>query len=537
MKNSIIILAKNIKLDKSYKNVLSYSESEMLSLLQEHLVARRENFSFINKNNQNEIQVSVPFVDCLKANYIGYQNPNYSNKWFFAFIDSVEYISDRNSRIRFTVDEFTTWHDYWTPKTCFVLREHVTNDTVGLHTIPEGLETGDFVCNSHIIDDRFDDILSDLVYVFAVSRNPYETDSQGKLKPVTGGLYNGIYQGNAFFRCNTKEDVSEIIKSVLDAGMVDIITGLFMAPAELCPTIDGGPNLINNTNAPITYTQSISKQTTINGYTPKNNKLLIGDYNYLIASNNNGSSVVYKYEDFSQSSCTFNINMVLTPGCSIRQVPTNYKGSASADEFGINMGKLPICSFNCDMYINWLTQNSINIGGFNVTSDDLNMTSSIISSVIGLTSSIATGSVTGSVGSTISGANSIVGSMMAKKQHELIPNQVRGNTNCGDVITATNTNAFHFYKMSIKQEYAKSIDDYFTAFGYQVNTLKTPNLTTRPHFNYVQIGSSDNIGYPTDAKGSVPAGSMEIINNIFRSGVTIWHQHVHLGNYSVDNAI
>jgi hypothetical protein len=86
--------------------------------------------------------------------------------------------------------------------------------------------------------------------------------------------------------------------------------------------------------------------------------------------------------------------------------------------------------------------------------------------------------------------------------------------------------------MSIKQEYARIIDDYFTRFGYAIKRIVSPNITGRTYWNYVEIGSSEEIGY-----GEVPAKYMEQINNVCRRGVTIWHNHENVGNYSLDNVI
>ena len=98
MKNSEIIIARNIKLDKEYKNVLSYNESSMLSLVRSNMVASANNYSFI-KPGKNQIDVSFSYSDCLKANYMAFQNPYYSNKWFFAFIDKIEYISNKYCKL------------------------------------------------------------------------------------------------------------------------------------------------------------------------------------------------------------------------------------------------------------------------------------------------------------------------------------------------------------------------------------------------------------------------------------------------------
>lgn len=86
--------------------------------------------------------------------------------------------------------------------------------------------------------------------------------------------------------------------------------------------------------------------------------------------------------------------------------------------------------------------------------------------------------------------------------------------------------------MRPKVEYLQVIDDYFTRFGYKINRLILPNLTCRRYWNYVEIGGNEEIGY-----GSVPTKYMEEINNACRRGVTIWHNHGNIGNYSLDNSI
>ena len=90
----------------------------------------------------------------------------------------------------------------------------------------------------------------------------------------------------------------------------------------------------------------------------------------------------------------------------------------------------------------------------------------------------------------------------------------------------------NFHKLKVKTECLKIIDDYFTRFGYAVKSLAMPNLTGRTYWNYVEIGANEVIG-----NGDVPTQFMEIINSACRRGVTIWHNHANLGNYSLDNKI
>lgn len=469
-------------------------------------------------------------------NYCMYQNENFSNKWFFAFITNMEYVNNNVTNITIETDVWQTYQFDITLKNSFVEREHVNNDSVGLHTLPEGLETGEFICNSHVIDDHLDNITSELVYILSCSvdlgafiDDPTSYDSEHPIPPSPIRRYNGIISGTSYYPALTPRNIKQMLEGLTLCGQIDAVNGLFMAPADCVGTLQADYSIEETTSAN-SYTNSISKQTTINGYTPKNNKLLCYPFNYLLVSNNNGTSVPMKYEDFSTSACGFSIKMAVCPGASIRMIPTNYKGIAENDEEGINMGKLPICSYPVDMYTNWLTQNSINVGGVTITSDDINMATAGTNAIAGTLANALTGNVGGTITSATNGASGIFNSLIAKKQHELIPPQVRGNLNCGDVITSSGKNAFHFYKMSIKQEYAKCIDDYFSMYGYLVNSVKTPNITGRRNWNYIKTIDVNLIG-------NIIQEDIEKIKSLFNNGITLWHNPSTFLDYSQNNDI
>ena len=145
--NSKIILAKGIKMDKEYNNVLSFGTNQILNILNSnsHYVNSSNTFAFIGGNNTNVISCPFTYNECLISNYIAFQNPNYSNKWFFAFITNVIYKSNGMTQIEFEIDAWSTWFEDWTKKPCFVNRHHVNDDTIGLHTLQEDLNIGDVI--------------------------------------------------------------------------------------------------------------------------------------------------------------------------------------------------------------------------------------------------------------------------------------------------------------------------------------------------------------------------------------------------------
>ena len=543
LQNSKIIICKNIKLEKDYKDVLDYSEQEMVDLCLSYAVASDYEYSFI-RSERNVIKTSFKYEDALKCNYMAFQNPDYSNKWFFAFIDDVIYANDGTSKIHYTIDEYATWFDYWELSPCYVLREHTNDDTVGANTYPEGLEIGDYIVNSFgtIASTYF--TYTKMHVCIGTSWIPDNTPSMYLSNRMMGNVYSGTY----YLVFKAPADASKFISAYADLGHVSDIQCLYMIPEVLAAinesttwysanlgdetgiefiTLHGTTGVINiDTNI------TISRQTTLNGYTPKNNKLLTSPYNSLTISNNVGTMAEFKYEDFTNNSPVFSLVGLQSPSCPMYLYPKNYKLNTTTDSgygWGIPLAKIPQGSWNADMYTNWMTQNGINIMGVKIDA--------ATSHAIGGSIQALGGAATGSYGSIGEGLGSMLSATQEMYRASMMPNQIGGQTTIGDVSFAADKLAPTYYKMSIRSEIAAKIDDFFTRFGYKTNRMKLPNQTGRTYFNFIQIGATENIGYSKNTSRSVPAKSMEIINNIYRNGVSVWHNHGYLGDYSLNNTI
>ena len=544
LQNSKIIICKNIKLDKNYKDVLSYSEGQMLTLCQTNAVASSDTYSFI-RSEKNVIKTGFSYGDALKCNYMAFQNPDYSNKWFFAFIDDVEYANDGTSKIYYTIDEFSTWYDYWNAEACFVMREHVRDDTIGLHTIPEGLEFGEYVIGStgDIGNSTYFNYTKMHVCI-GTSWLPDGTPSLYTSNRRIGNVFSGTY----YLVFYSYEDAAKFIQAYAEAGHVADIQCLYMIPEVLAAitssttwisadlesqtgirfiTLHGSTGVINiDTNI------SISMPTTIGTYTPKNNKILCYPYNALTISNNSGSMAEFRYEDFVNNAPLFNIVGLQSPSCPMFIYPVNYKKNSTSKSgyaWGLPLAKIPQGSWNADMYTNWMTQNGINILGMKIDAPTSH-------AIMGSLQMLSAGA-TQQYGGIAEGFGNMLGAVQEMYRASMIPNQIGGQTTVGDVTFAYDKLAPTYYKMRIREEYAMIIDDWFNRFGYKINRVKVPDQIGRTYWNYIQIGSSECIGYSSNTTRSVPASSMEVINNIYRAGVTIWHNHANIGNYSLNNTI
>lgn len=519
--NSTVILSKNIKMDREYVNVLSYSESEMVTLCRQNKVKEASNFSFIRANKS--IQVPFSYGECLQANYIAFQNPDYSNKWFFAWIDEVIYKGDLNTEIKYTIDSWSTWFDKWTKKPCFIQREHTNDDGFGKNTIPENLNVGE------VIEEEYEEIMTfgedgnDYYFAISSTYNPITNKDFIGVNKVNGNLMGTwIFLFDVYTGSVGLPNIENFLEDVNDSNKIDSIKDMFILPKTLVDSIGTDEleksatfgsyrcKLLKNSDDVVSIPSTFNRTLNFSDFQPKNNKCKVYPYNYMIVSNNIGNINILKYEDFDLSADVnlVEIEMAVSIGVSGRLVPRAYKGIDYNYNESIPLAKFPTCSWASDAFTNWLTGNAVNVA----------------TQVVGIGASIASGNIPTIAGKTAS----LIGQFY---QASLLPS-IQGGQNIGDVNFSARKNTFAIHHMRAKTEYLRVIDDYFSRFGYATNRVKLPNITGRQNFNYIEIGQAEEIGY-----GEVPSIFMNNINNACRKGVTIWHNHENLGNYSIENNI
>lgn len=550
--HSEIILCRNIKLDKNYINVLSYSTEQMLDLCRRNAIATASDYSFIRQHNNN-IFTGFTYEQCLQANYIAFQNKDYSNKWFFAFIDEVNYSGESNTEIRYTIDAWSTFFDNWQKQPCYITRQHVNDDTIGANLIDENLNVGEVEAINVVKDDSLDNTYG---YYIIVGSTWDIGDNENESSQVVGSsLYNGLVSAEKLFviQASLGSTIVDAVKNLqlflfqsaedghlADIRNVYIVPNFCINPADLqlhekttgeytCTYY----TLNNGVDIPSAKLQATCT-TNYRGYKPKNNKCFIYPYHYLFVTNNNGNNNIYKYENFSNFfSPEFKINLIMMPGCSGRVIPQNYKGVSDNVDESLPLAKYPICEWNCDAYINWLSANAVNIPT-QIMGITKNLSSQVQNGNFSITpgENGGIGSTAGSIASNIINvAGNIANIIGAFYSASLLPS-IQGGNNTGDVNFVSNANNILIYEYKVKDQYLKVIDEYFTRFGYRINEVTMPNIVGRRNWNYIEIPSSESIGY-----GSVPSQYMEQINNACRKGVTIWHNHDNLGNFNLDNSI
>ena len=553
-RTSKVILAKNIKLDREHNFITDYTTTQMLTALrsQAHLVSEQSDLSFVRETR--EMDIKLPYGTVIQANYLAFQNPDYSNKWFFAFIDNVEFSSPNTTKITFSIDELATWFDDWTAKSCFVVREHTNTDVAGNNLIPESFELGEYVSNGAITEvtgmsANITPIIGLITsYIPEYPSNTYTSQDICGL-PVAGILvcFQYFQQLDNFLRRLSTDAKSDSVSIVFTINRGCIGTGLddttyFDAYFSLTPEVDETTYYVfKGKSSPFTHSNTLSRPATLNGYTPVNQKLKTYPFMALALTNNTGVSNVLHYEYFSDpTSFKINFDGVPSVGGSILNYPENYKGITYNFREGVSGTKLPTLSWSKDAYTNWLTENAINRASTNV-----GMIGNIGGAVgNAITAGLATaslglgmvGAIPAAIGGGISIAQSAMNIASEKTKHALVPTSVNGNVNNADVLACGKNYGTYAIPMSIQYQFAERIDKFFTRYGYATNMIKVPNQTGRTNWNYVEIAAGESIGVSTGTI-SVPADAMAVINAAYRKGVTIFHNIDNIGDFSLSNSI
>ena len=510
--------------------------------------AVKSNTDFTYQRKDKSMVVPYQVDSLYSVNYVMYQNHNFNNKWFYAFVTKMEYVDEETSRLYIETDPIQTWYADLTFKESFIEREHCDDDTIGINVIPEGLETGEMVINKAFTIPFHEEYIPCLAVTELPGGSGIIPRGRDDFK-----FYGGILSGISYIVARTSDTyytdphslnayaITQLV-AYYDFGHADAINSIFMIPKSWCENLNGwsaipGFPLVEwaviegaTDGVEIFY----DKPTAFEDYVPHNKKLLTFPYMYLNLTNNAGSDVTLHYEDFDNLSHTqtrygFALDSNICPSISGLITPLNYKNRAYdydepysiiSYEYSIPLAKLPICSWTSDVYTNYLTQNAIDIP-LNVITGGALITSGLAN--IGTENTAGLTQIT-------HGINTIGNQLSEIYKKSLVPDQARGNTNTADVKFMLGLCNPSVYEYSIKRIQAVIIDKYFDMFGYKTNMVKTPNYNHRKNYWYTKT-------IDCNIEGNIPEEDMEMIKNCFNNGITFWKNPANMYDYSVDNSI
>lgn len=418
---------------------------------------------------------------------------------------------------------------------------------LGANLIPEGLETGEYkIAGTAEIDGM------QPLYIIAYTRNPYDDGLVQRQPSAQGAIINGVTSGLFYCLCN-EASIQGVLASINNKGFGESIANVFSIPAI---ALEGINNLSLNdliSNEAIVYwilsdfkanahnLNLITRPSSIDGYTPRNKKLLTYPYLYLGFNPINGTEKIYRYEDFSNATPSFKIMSEINPNPTILFVPQNYRGkTGNSMSDCVALNGYPTISWVTDFYSSWIAQNS-NIIDLQMQQENYNYQvdqykrgaefgMDVLGSALGMGGGLGKSVIEYGFETGRADRNHeyyIKNQMAQMEKQQMLPN----TSHLGTSATALgydliNDNVFTRY--NIKRQFAERLDKYFDMYGYLTNTVKTPNLNNRPNWNYVKtIGAN--------IKGNIPQTDLQEIKDFFNNGITLWHTTSNYLDYSANN--
>lgn len=510
-----------------------------------------DGYSYVKGNGA--IRINKNKESLYNINYMMYRNDNFGNKWFYAFIDSIEYINANVTELRFSIDVWQTWESVLNFHDSFIVRQHIpkSQDTIGANTQPENMTSEKYVYERTSEKFFMNGSYYLVVQALGIPRPSYESTADKYLPMSTvlnGTLFNGCY----FVYSNTVEGykkLRELIKAFDEVNKSNSIINIYHAPSNLFFSGTGTLTHLDS-SLPLGYTDEdtlcsyniTSKEISIpklekfeissgNYYTPKNKKLLTFPYTKLVLTNTNGSNTTYRQEWFDNG-ITFNALTDINSPVTIVTYPTDYRAGNTNNS--LSLKGLSTTAWESNAYLNYIAYNSNTISinqelidkEYNYQSADLLKNYALT----GITSPLTKGidleyNMIKNAFRTSDTKRRFQASLDDK---ELMQNNSRGTSNSGMPLHQINKYGFQFIFMRYPYEYIKIIDNYFDKFGYAINDFKAVNYNNRSNFDYIETSQ-------IIVDGDVPEDDMNVIKNIFNSGVRIWHNPTNFLNFNVAN--
>ena len=522
--NTSIKILNNVPLDNTYDHTIYFADRNAQTNYFTSKAKYHIDRSTYQRVNKGSLKVGLPADNLYDCNYLMFLNAGFGSKWFYAFITSVEYINDDTTLITYQIDDMQTWFFDFELEQCFVEREHSVTDRIGENTVPETIGYGDYVNLSVRRLSGKNETTFERAVAILVTGVPSELSDLGFSSPdFFGNVPQPCYVLSLTY---DNDNLPQIISRLARVYSADTegnqIIAIFVYPYQYTGFSTGG----RQTDVKL---PSVSVNNRADGRPPINNKLKTFPYcSYVISTPSN--AVELKYE-LNATDRNFRIIGNFNTSGKVIGFPINYAGADKDLSHSV--------SLSCGVQLAWVNE------GFQQYmakhSSEINATIDNAYRTWGTGFYIQGGNVAGnpsssnilhSIGNILSQTNSLVStinnSVATMNYAKAMPDNLGGSIDGIDNLTASNIADFYFYAKSIRPEYVSIVDDFFTRFGYKTNRNKIPNISSRPHWNYVKtLGCT--------LKGSLPADSMRHICSLFDNGITFWKNGNEIGNYTLDN--
>lgn len=513
-------ILRGVPLDLNYINTIYFASSGAQSAYFSALTKYSyDHLYYIREHARVQVPItSDALCDC---NYIMYRNQQYVDKWFYGFITAVYYVNDNNCEIEFEIDVMQTWAFDYQIRPSFIERNHTVTDVIGENDVTENLDIGTYIQYQH---DRFLQLGASYDVIMFSTFDPATLQSAGG--DLNGGSFSALQRtrigtfalsndGNASWTVDARPTIADIVNNHPD--LVDGVVAIVCVPA----LFEG--------NYAVEWT--FNKMTSVRGYTVRNKKLFTAPFYAIYVSDGSGSGKMYAPDKFSSTNIQFRCVSDKAPAQTVIAEPQWYKNEVpllrGSENESIFMTGFPQCAWVSDAFKTYLAQNQANIG--------LSTGIGLLQFVGGAIMTVATEGAASPVGIGMmtGGLSSVAGIVADLNDKSKQPPQSHGNVT-GTAFMRSGNKTFIASHLMPDLEHIKIIDDYFDMFGYAIHEVGIPNISSRPHWNYVKLQNANII--PAAGAG-VNAADLKKIANVFNRGVTFWKNGSEVGDYTLNNTV
>lgn len=531
--NTTIKIYSGVPLDNTYKHTLYFSTVEnqntyfhgTQSILKHTLPVQS-----YQRVVRDKMRVAIKTDLLYECNYIAFQNTNFGQKWFYAFLLSAEYVNNETSEITFEIDVMQTYFFDITLKPSFIERQHSVTDKVGENLVDENLAIGEYQLDLDISSGVFGDVKINSDGTFNGFRPYVMYTAQEQLGSINGEMIANVYCGTTVSSFNriysetgsgSGDGINNWLSNMNAENRLDEIVCIYMAPKNFDKTEYGDVR---------TRDFGIAKPSGNGSYVPRNKKLLCYPYRFVLANNNQGNTIEYHYEDFSSDDCIFSVSGGCLPDSQYVLYPHDYRGLDKNYVDILSLTGLPQCSFSGDYFKAWLAQNNTQIGLSLLSSANSAVASVALAGMTGGTSVAGTMAVeTASLSAGTNSLNGVLGLLGNISHAKAQPDSAKGNQT-SNIMYALNRFDFTFNHVYIRPEFCKIIDEFFDMYGYATRRVAVPNRSSRPHWNYIKTRGCNVIG-------KCPNDDLHKICSIYDNGITFWKNPSEVGDYSLNNSV
>ena len=482
-----------------------------------------------------------------------YQNKDISNKWYFAFIDNIQYNSLNSVIISHTIDVWQTYQFDITYYKNLILRAHVakSSDTVGRWLAPEPINVAPEFERKHNV---FNDLSwtpqyvlhSTSVYNPNTKKYEYKGNGTGATLSAEYGIFvdsdadvqkvvknygrdsmsdvlSDYGERNKTFWDNISNWLDDLLdseknsdskwQSITGASSLaqlqdhrDELIGLYAIPSWVH---DGSNKYATNAITSKSVSVTLPTSTLACGYAPRNKKMLSSLCKAYLFYNENGFKLPLKPELFTSGSPSFTVKSTeLSTNGFILQI-------GSYADYTVKTNKIP---YSCENRLGYDANT-----GLDKVLNGLTATVGVVNAV----GSVASQAFAGNVGGAVQGA---VGAFQQSINMIDALGQRGVNTGAsGDIMSITEKRAMPvFADVSPTEAQCRYIDDYLDIYGYAINEIGkiSSYMKNRSNWNYIQVANCN-------IKVSAPNDDFNKLKQMFESGVTIWHKN--FGDYDQNN--